>query len=57
MRFSLLLFACLAVATFGGCKQECKCGCSNCGKSCVNQCDGVRCIPGDKCCDSCTCKK
>jgi len=20
---------------------ECKCGCPNCGKSCVNQCDGV----------------
>jgi len=41
-----------------GCKEvSCKCGNEKCGSECKNQCDGLRCIPGDPCCDKCICRK
>jgi len=54
----LLAFALAGAIFFSSLgKAACSCGCLDCGKSCVNQCDGMRCIPGEKCCDNCICKK
>lgn len=48
----------LILLLISGCsKLVCECKCENCGEACKNQCDGLRCIPGESCCDNCICKK
>ena len=53
MKLIILLLICLL---FIGCKPVCECKNPNCGPSCHNQCDGVRCVPGEPCCEKCICK-
>lgn len=53
MKIYLLLF----LVFFCGCKKLiCECKNEKCGIDCKNQCDGVRCIPGEPCCEKCICR-
>ena len=52
MRMFLIL-----IILISGCAASCECKNERCGTECKNQCDGIRCIPGEPCCEKCTCKK
>ena len=51
----VILVACSLLIS--GCNHVCHCGCLDCGISCVNHCEGNRCLIGEKCCDDCTYRK
>lgn len=56
MRLLTIIFILLLLS---GCNKEIPCGCvcSKCGIECRNHCEGIRCIPGEPCCNKCICPK